>query len=97
MKTLSKIVPIALLVGALLLSVSPGAWADRRIHPTSNLPISSDPEVPNQAYQGPGFESAVAPVDESDPSPEFRAALSEVWYRRLLRFVAAQLRGGMVR
>ena len=97
MKTLSKIVPIALLVGALLLTVSPGAWADRQMHPTGNLPISGDPEVPNQAYEGPGFKSAVAPMDESDAGPEFRAALSEVWYCRLLRFVAAQLQGGMVR
>jgi hypothetical protein len=97
MRTLSKIVPIALFVGALLLSVSPAAWADRRIHPISQLPISSDPEVPNQAYEGPTFKPVVEQPAELDPRPEVRAVLSEVWYRRLLRFVTAQLRGGMVR
>jgi hypothetical protein len=97
MRTLSKIVPIALLAGALLLSVSPAAWADRRIQPTSQLPISSDPEVPNQAYRGPTFKSTVEQPAELDSRPEVRAVLSEVWYRRLLRFIAAQLWGGMVR
>lgn len=96
MKALSKIAPIALLVGALLLSISPAAWADRRFKPIAALPISSDPEVPNQAYGGPGFETVGERPAECAPQPEFRAVLSESWYRRLLRLITAQFRGGMV-
>jgi len=103
MKTLSKIAPIALLVGALILSISSPAGADRRIIQISGSDIpdppgaSSDPEVPNQAYRGPGSKTVVTEPAELARRPVIRAVLSEVWYRRLLRFVAAQFWGGMVR
>ena len=97
MKTFSKYAPMALLVGALLVLPSPASWADRRIQPISELPISSDPEVPNQAYGGPGVPSTVEGPADVARSPDLRAAHSEAWYRRLLRFVAAEFWGGRVR
>lgn len=103
MRTLSKIAPIALLVGALILSLSPPAGADRRIKQIGDPTIpdppgsSSDPEVPNQAYRGPAFRLTAERPVELGPCPEVRAVLSEAWYRRLLQFVSAQFRGGGVR